>query len=670
MKEAKGNSVSKEQFLALQSQLLASEERYAKLFDHLSDEVHYWKVKRDEKGAITTWELVDVNPAALKSWGRKKEEVLGKSVNEIFGFDATNQFIPVVNELFSSGEVQKWVAFFEPTNQYLSMSSIAFGEFFISTGEDITAKMESDIALSNSEMKYRNIAGNMPGVVFRYQMYRDGSDSLLYVSEGVNDLFEISKENALENTALLLNLIHKEDLSALLKTIEDSLKSLAIWEHEYRIHFPDGRIKWVWMKGIPMKQEDGSFIWDAFAFDISESIKNRKELEKLNNELEKRVADRTQELLKTSEELELYRMAAEHSESGVFFYDLRKNELTWDKVMYKLFDVKKEDFSGAYEAWESSLHPDDKERSVQELNDAIMGVKPFDTVFRIIHSSTGKVLHIRGKGKVERDEHGEAVAVFGTNWDVSREMNLSIEKEEVLNNLKETQTQLVQSEKMASLGVLTSGIAHEINNPLNYILGGYTVINNRLKEDGIIEKEELSEYLGWIKTGAERAADIVKSLNSLSRSTTTANEACDVHLIIEDCLHVLRHKYASEIEIVKDLSPTEQIIIGNNGKLHQVILNVLSNAIDSIANKGVIEIHTKGSEEEVNIIIKDSGCGIANENLKKITDPFFTTKEPGKGTGLGLSISKKIINEHSGELSFDSKPNEGTSVLIKLPKNN
>jgi signal transduction histidine kinase len=260
--------------------------------------------------------------------------------------------------------------------------------------------------------------------------------------------------------------------------------------------------------------------------------------------------------------------------------------------------------------------------------------------------------------------------VFGTNWDVSREMNLSIEKEEVLNNLKETQTQLVQSEKMASLGVLTSGIAHEINNPLNYILGGYTVINNRLKEDGIIEKEELSEYLGWIKTGAERAADIVKSLNSLSRSTTTANEACDVHLIIEDCLHVLRHKYASEIEIVKDLSPTEQIIIGNNGKLHQVILNVLSNAIDSIANKGVIEIHTKGSEEEVNIIIKDSGCGIANENLKKITDPFFTTKEPGKGTGLGLSISKKIINEHSGELSFDSKPNEGTSVLIKLPKNN
>lgn len=244
----------------------------------------------------------------------------------------------------------------------------------------------------------------------------------------------------------------------------------------------------------------------------------------------------------------------------------------------------------------------------------------------------------------------------------------TIELETALINLKETQAQLIQSEKMASLGILTAGVSHEINNPLNYIMGGYIGLSNELDEDGNIKSENTATFLEGIKLGIDRATNIVKGLNQLSAGNENYNEICDIHSIVDNCLTILHNKYKKRIEVVKNYSMENAIIKGNTGKLHQVFLNVILNAIDSIKERGIISIITKSKESLLEISIEDTGCGIPEGHLNKIVDPFFTTKDPGKGTGLGLSITNTIMHDHGGEITFHSEENKGTKVTIQLPK--
>ncbi|MGV8827889.1 MAG: GAF domain-containing sensor histidine kinase [Breznakibacter sp.] len=243
-----------------------------------------------------------------------------------------------------------------------------------------------------------------------------------------------------------------------------------------------------------------------------------------------------------------------------------------------------------------------------------------------------------------------------------------IEIELALKNLKATHCQLIQSEKMASLGVLTAGVAHEINNPLNFIMGGYNGLINELETLDFEKDIRISVFLEAIKTGIDRASGIVKSLNQFSRDNDNYNETCEIHSIIDDCLTILNYQYKNRIEIVRNYENEHLFTIGNTGKLHQVFINIISNAIDSIENNGVIYIETTSGDENHEVSIRDTGCGIHPDNLEKIVDPFFTTKAPGKGTGLGLSISNTIIQQHNGGLYFDSIQNNGTKVLINLPK--
>lgn len=656
------------QISELENQYRILEERYKTLFENIGDEVHMWKLIRNELGEIETWELYDANPAALKIWGKSLEEVKGKRANEIFGYEATKQFLPMINKIFETQKAYRWEEYFPPTKQYLSMNTIPLQDYFISTGVDITHKKLAEEALVKSEQKYRHIADNISGMVLRYLLHPDGSDELEFISKGVFDIYEVTAEEAKKNNKLLWDRVHKDDVQAYIDSVKESAKNMSHWTFEHRVQLPDGRIKWVSLNGVPIKQNDGSVLWDSVGIDITDKIESKERLEELNQTLEQRVEERTREIVKMSGELELYKLAAEQSTSGVWYFDLTKDELKWDDIMYKLYGIKAENFSGAFEAWESSLHQDDKERTLYEFNEAISGKKPFDTLFRIVQPETGKISHIRAIGKVEYNENAEPIAIYGTNWDVSRELKLSEERQEALKNLKEMQSQLVLSEKMASIGTLTAGVAHEINNPLNYILGGHKAINKFLGKHPHFLNDELEKYLDWIKIGAERATHVVKSLNLLSRNNKSKTEKCDLNVIISDCLLMLNHTFSQKIKIFKEFKSEHSFVLGNNGELHQVFLNILSNAINSISKEGEILIQTKTVAGHIEIIIQDSGHGIKNENLKKITEPFYTTKTAGKGTGLGLSIAKSIIMEHGGKLSFQSEVGKGTTVIIMLPQ--
>ena len=237
-----------------------------------------------------------------------------------------------------------------------------------------------------------------------------------------------------------------------------------------------------------------------------------------------------------------------------------------------------------------------------------------------------------------------------------------------VKHLQETQALLVQSEKMVSLGMLTAGVAHELNNPLNYIVGAHKTISQCLDEKQELSQEELREYLSWIKIGAERSKKIVKSLNYFSRDTNNLEEVCCVNIILNDCLLMLQNRYKDRVNITKNFQEDDVLVLGNNGKLHQVFLNVLTNAIDAVQSNGHITITTSASTDEAVVTVTDNGCGMEADTLKSAIEPFFTTKAPGKGTGLGLALTQSIIHDHKGTLDLSSEPGEGTTVQIKLPK--
>ncbi len=268
-----------------------------------------------------------------------------------------------------------------------------------------------------------------------------------------------------------------------------------------------------------------------------------------------------------------------------------------------------------------------------------------------------------------------------------------------LEEIKQIQKQLVQSEKMASLGVLSAGIAHEINNPINFVYAGINSLLRDFKDiepvieevskikpgaDDIEEKleniqrikqenyfddaiEAIPEIINDIKIGADRTAEIVKGLRSFSRVDKGERLAMNIHDGLDTSLLLLKNKYKNHIEVVRDYESTMPPVSCYPGKINQAFLNVISNAIDSIQEKGTIWISTRKEKNNIFISIKDNGCGIPEKIREKLYDPFFTTKPVGKGTGLGLSITYGIIGEHNGKIELKSEVNRGSEFIITLP---
>lgn len=263
----------------------------------------------------------------------------------------------------------------------------------------------------------------------------------------------------------------------------------------------------------------------------------------------------------------------------------------------------------------------------------------------------------------------QKVALQAVNKDLN---NKNDEISSTLQKLRSTQQKLVESEKMASLGVLTAGVAHEINNPLNFIHAGITGIesfygtneNCNLKDD---EKVELNTLIESIKIGVQRVSGIVTSLNHFSRQTESLDQKCDVQKIIDNCLQILNNQLKYKVDVVKNYLEEAVVISGNEGKLHQLFINIIGNSIQAIDSTGTLTITLIVVDKTLEVHISDTGCGISEANLQKIYDPFFTTKEVGEGTGLGLSIVYGIVMDHKGKIKYNSTEGVGTEAVITFP---
>ena len=224
--------------------------------------------------------------------------------------------------------------------------------------------------------------------------------------------------------------------------------------------------------------------------------------------------------------------------------------------------------------------------------------------------------------------------------------------------------QLMQAEKLSSIGLLAAGVAHEINTPLTGI-SSYTQI---LLKESAVDDEQRREILKKIEKQTFRASEIVGGLLSFSRLGGNEFKAVDINQIIHDSLSLLDHQFdRSRVKVARYLYDDLPPVYGNTGKLQQVFVNLFLNARDAMPSGGELGIQTGMDDSMVVVDISDNGRGIPGENLKRIFDPFFTTKGIGKGTGLGLAVSYGIIQEHGGGIYVESNAGKGTRFTLKLP---
>ncbi|MEQ8471245.1 MAG: ATP-binding protein [Marinoscillum sp.] len=227
---------------------------------------------------------------------------------------------------------------------------------------------------------------------------------------------------------------------------------------------------------------------------------------------------------------------------------------------------------------------------------------------------------------------------------------------------------LLESEKMASIGVLTSGISHEINNPLNFIKGGFEIIRTELSKNENPLGFSVPESLNLIDEGVNRVIKIIKSLQHFSEGKINRAEQCDLRQILLECVQVFENEGRPKLKIQPIFHTDEILIYGDRSQMYHAFLNILTNAYQAIDDQGTISVCTSFSKDSIMITVKDNGVGIKPKYLPRVLEPFFTTRDPGQGVGMGLSIAYNIIKLHQGTLEIESQPNIGTRVSIEFPQ--
>lgn len=340
----------------------------------------------------------------------------------------------------------------------------------------------------------------------------------------------------------------------------------------------------------------------------------------------------------------------------------------------------------------------------------------FNDYRRQLQSKEAHVVKLQQAYQKSVNQKKEMKAVFAKEYDklatrykellhikkeLSKQQAASEELQKTNKTLKKTQALLLQSEKMSSLGQLTAGIAHEINNPVNFVANGVNTLKDNFKQLNVfIENykriceleslEEIKKYykiqreddhhftdlhtsttesLDDVEYGTSRITEIVNGLRVFARHDEVEIKEADINQILENATVILKPKYKKKAKILKDLDAAIQPIKCLPGQLNQALVNLIGNACDAIDFKGTINLKTEELDKDhIKISIKDNGKGMSEDTVTKIFDPFFTTKEVGKGTGLGLAITYGIIEKHNGTIAVESEEGKGTEFVITLPK--
>jgi len=683
VKDKKGNIEFYEGFIeniterkAIEKALEQSEEKYRLLMENMNDIVML--VDNDDK-------VLYVNKRFTEKLGYTDSEIIGEIGYKKLIDSKDQEKIKQANKDRTKYQVSQYEAVFiakDGTKYNFLVSGAPVkndkGEVIGSIGNmvDITERKIAEEKLKKSQQLFQTLAMVSPVGIFRTRA--DGYTT--YVNPKWSEISGLSFEQAKGDG--WLKAVHPDDKKILDTNWKLHSKKGEESIAEYRFVKKNGSVAWVLGNAVP-EIIDGEI--QGYIGTITD-ITERKIIE---------------EKIKESEEK--YRTIIEAFQDIIMISDFDRNILYANDSLEKFTGITPEDYRNKNR--KAKIHPEDLGQVQDAMKELLNGEKKHTDIIehRFIDAwgnekwfagTMSKMTYngkpviqtitrdITEKKNVEQElakyrEHLEFLVkerteeLEATNEELtSTNEELHSQREELqvtLKNLQKAQKQLIQAEKMASLGVLASGVAHEINNPLNFIRGGAFGLEDYLTENLPDHLENLKIFIGSINEGVDRAASIVTSLNHYSHRDESKITECNIHDIIDNCLNILRNQLSDIIHIEKNYTNSAYMIKCNEGKMHQAILNILTNSIQAIDGKGEIKIKTSSKNNNLQIHIADSGCGISEENLVRIFDPFFTTKDPGKGTGLGLAITYNIVEEHNGKIEINSELYSGTTVIITLP---
>ncbi len=403
------------------------------------------------------------------------------------------------------------------------------------------------------------------------------------------------------------------------------------------VEIQDGEGKWEDRVFSPILDEEGRvrYVIESIR-DVTRVKTMEKELAELRGFLEK---------------------AIQVSTSAIVASDIKGNILVMNRTAEEITGYTLKEAKEKISVRE--LHPPGQAKEIlRKLRDSKIGGKGRLPCTQVnILNSRGESIPVELSAAIIYEGDAE-VATMG----IFNDLREKLAQEE---RMRQMMARVAQAEKMASLGQLAAGVAHEINNPLTGILlyAGLTL-------EGMEEDDPRRDDLKYVIEDANRCKGIVRNLLAYSRQTLPDKESLELNDLVEQSLRLIRdQRLFMRVEVVKDLSTESMFVHADKNQLSQVIINLIINAIDAMNREGTLTLRTYPGEDghEACLEVRDTGCGISPENLQKIFDPFFTTKEIGKGTGLGLSTAYGIVKDNEGTIRVKETNEKGTTFLLTLP---
>ncbi|MDB9312194.1 PAS domain S-box protein [Spirulina sp. CS-785/01] len=410
---------------------------------------------------------------------------------------------------------------------------------------------------------------------------------------------------------------------------------------------------------------------------------------------------------------ERFRVVCEQTGQLIYDFDVAAERITWAGAITKITGYAVEEFQeSTLQEWEDHIHPEDRTHALELLEQAMANCCNYRVEYRW-RQKGGDYIFVEDNGTFLTNEAGEAYRMLGTMTNISdrKQAETAIQQktqelQNALQKLQSAQLQIVQNEKMASLGNLVAGVAHEINNPLGFLNGSLYNIREQIEdvlnhlqlyqshypqpapalqenaEDIDLEfiQEDLPTVLPAMEKATNRIKAISNSLRTFSRADTDYQVRANLHDGLDSTLLILKYRLKAKeerpaIEIIRNYGDLPEILCFP-GQLNQVFMNLLANAVDMFdemaqdipLDSPTITLSTAIVEDQVQIQIADNGKGMTEEMQQQVFNPLFTTKAVGEGTGLGLAIARQIVeNKHGGHLSVASILNQGTTFTVRFP---
>jgi PAS domain S-box-containing protein len=503
---------------------------------------------------------------------------------------------------------------------------------FLGLSRNITERKQAQETLRAKSETLFKFSTLVPGMLYQFMRRTDGTYCVPFTNEAIRGIFGCSPDDVKNDFSPISRAILPDDLPKVIESIETSARGLTRWECEYRVQIPGQPIRTLWGQSIPEKQHDGCIIWHGFNADITEHKK-------------------TEEAIRTA--AEEWRNTFDSIKDMVALVDVNHTIQRVNQTFAKALHLEPQTLIGKH--CYKLIHGMDQPHPMC----------PHARTLESSHFESSEYFDENLKLWVE----ATSSPIFGDNGHLTGAVHIIkdiTERKQAEADNQQLRDKAEMSSRLAAIGEMAAGIAHEINNPLTGVIGF-----SQLLEERPDLPSDAKDQLRVIADGGNRVKDIVRRMLTFARQTKPMRTSGNINELIEASLgirsYVLR---TANIEVVKHLDPDLPWVVVDPGQMQQVFLNLIVNAeyaMKKAHGKGTLTIITKKIDDHIRISFKDDGTGMSQETKDKLFHPFFTTKDVGEGTGLGLGLSRSIILEHDGTIEVESQPDQGATFVIMLP---